>query len=134
MKQKRKTQITSRIMSAIPSKDTEPELLLRRALWNENLRYRKNYKGLPGKPDIVFTKYHLAVFCDGDFWHEELESYSDFWRKKILRNIDRDNEINQKLRALGWTVLRFWESDIRTDVESCVITIKEMIFEEKIRK
>ena len=75
-----------------------------------------------------------TVIIGSSSLEEELESYSDFWRKKILRNIDRDNEINQKLRALGWTVLRFWESDIRTDVESCVITIKEMIFEEKIRK
>ena len=66
---KRDAQTTSKIMAAIPSKDTEPELLLRRALWKNKLRYRVNYKKLPGKPDIVFTKHHVAIFCDGDFWH-----------------------------------------------------------------
>jgi len=92
----RDPQVTHKIMSAIPSKNTKPELLLRRALWRENLRYRVNYKKLPGKPDIVFTKYRIAVFCDGDFWHghnwairglnsleEELASYSSFWRTSI---------------------------------------------------
>ena len=92
----RNPQITHKIMSSIPSKGTKPELLLRKALWSQKLRYRVNYKKLPGKPDIVFTKYQIAIFCDGDFWHghnwairglnsleEELEGYSDFWRQKI---------------------------------------------------
>ena len=96
----RDPKVTHKIMSSIPSKNTEPELMLRKALWKENLRYRVNYKKLPGKPDIVFTKCHVVVFCDGDFWHghnwairglssleEELSGYSEFWRSKILRNI-----------------------------------------------
>jgi len=140
----RKPQITHKIMSSIPSKDTKPELLLRKTLWHKNLRYRVNYKKLPGKPDIAFTKYQIAIFCDGDFWHghnwairgmnsldEELKSYSDFWRQKILRNIERDNEVNIQLHALGWTVLRFWESDIYADLDGCVETIQEAIFDEK---
>lgn len=142
--EKRDPTVTHRIMSAIPSKNTEPELMLRRALWKENLRYRVNYKKLPGKPDIVFTKYHLVVFCDGDYWHghnwairglnsleEELAGYTDFWRTKILRNIARDEEVNQALRTLGWTVIRLWESDIRSDLDGCVRTVKEALFAAK---
>ena len=132
-------------MSSIPSKNTEPELMLRKALWKDNLRYRANYKKLPGKPDIVFTKYHVVVFCDGDFWHghnwairglssldEELAGYSDFWRTKILRNIERDAEVNQKLKEKGRTVVRLWESDIRANLENCVKIVKEALFATKV--
>ena len=132
--------VTHKIMSSIPSKNTEPELILRRALWRENLRYRVNYKKLPGKPDIVFTKYRVVVFCDGDFWHghnwairglasleEELAGYSDFWRSKILRNMERDAEVNQALKSDGWTVIRIWESDIRSDVSECVRLVKDAL-------
>ena len=134
--------ITHKIMSSIPSKGTKPEIMLRKALWRENLRYRVNYKKLPGKPDIVFTKYKVVVFCDGDFWHghnwavrgmksldEELEGYSEYWRKKILRNVARDQENEYELRALGWTVLRIWESDIKRDLSGCVQTVKEALFD-----
>ena len=145
----RDPKVTHKIMSSIPSKNTEPELMLRKALWKENLRYRVNYKKLPGKPDIVFIKCHVVVFCDGDFWHghnwairglssleEELSGYSEFWRSKILRNIERDVEINQSLKAQGWTVVRIWESDIRKNLESCVQLIKETLLssEAKPRK
>lgn len=136
----RDPKVTHKIMSAIPSKNTEPELMLRKALWKENLRYRVNYKKLPGKPDIVFTKYHTVVFCDGDYWHghnwairglssleEELAGYSEFWRSKILRNIERDMEVNQELKAQGWTVIRLWESDIRSNLNECVRIVKEAL-------
>ena len=136
----RDPRITHKIMSAIPSKNTEPELMLRRALWKENLRYRVNYKKLPGKPDIVFTKYHVVVFCDGDYWHghnwairglnsleDELAGYSEFWRSKILRNIARDTEVNQELKAQGWMVIRLWESDIRSNLNECVRIVKEAL-------
>ena len=98
---------THKIMSAIKQKKTEPELLLRRKLWGLGYRYRKNYKKLPGKPDIAFIGKKVAVFCDGDYWHghnwairgygsleQELSRYSDFWRDKILRNIARDEKNN----------------------------------------
>ena len=137
--------MTHKIMSSIPSKNTEPELMLRKALWKDNLRYRVNYKKLPGKPDIVFTKYRVVVFCDGDFWHgrnwairglssldEELAGYSDFWRTKILRNIERDAEVTQKLKEKGWTVVRLWESDIRANLENCVKIVKEALFATKV--
>ena len=136
----RDPRITHKIMSAFPSKNTEPELMLRRALWKENLRYRVNYKKLPGKPDIVFTKYHVVVFCDGDYWHghnwairglnsleDELAGYSEFWRSKILRNIARDTEVNQELKAQGWMVIRLWESDIRSNLNECVRIVKEAL-------
>lgn len=136
---------THKIMSSIPSKNTKPELFLRKALWHENLRYRVNFKKLPGKPDIVFTKEKLVVFCDGDFWHghnwairgmgsfeEELSGYSDYWKKKILRNVERDDENNKSLIALGWTVIRIWESDIKNDLDGCVKLIKEALFEAKL--
>ena len=143
--QKRDPAVTHKIMSAVKSKDTRPELKLRKALWREGLRYRVNYKKLPGKPDIVFTKWKVAVFCDGDFWHghnwairgqkslqEELSGYSQYWKDKILRNIERDEENNKALIALGWTVVRIWESDIKNDLDGCVKTIKELLFEQKI--
>ena len=142
---KRNPAVTHKIMSAVKSKDTRPELKIRKALWKEGLRYRVNYKRLPGKPDIVFTKWKVAVFCDGDFWHghnwairglsslqEELAGYSQYWRDKIIRNIERDEENNKALKALGWTVIRIWESEIKNDLDGCVETIKEMLFEQKL--
>ena len=141
----RDPKVTHKIMSAIPSKDTKPELLLRKALWSENLRYRVNYTKLPGKPDIVFTKKKVVVFCDGDFWHghnwairglgsleEELDGYSEFWRNKILHNIQRDDEVNKSLRSLGWKVVRIWESDIKADLDACVRIVKEALFEAEL--
>lgn len=130
--------ITHKIMSSIHSKDTRPELLLRKALWNKGLRYRVAVKELPGKPDIVFTKAKIAVFCDGDYWHghnwalrglssldEELSGYSEYWQKKIRRNVERDKENTEKLESAGWRVLRFWESEIKNDPEKCVEIIIE---------
>lgn len=86
-------------------------------------RYRKNYKALPGSPDIVLTKYRIAIFCDGEFFHgknwEELREHlkdsnnSEYWISKIAKNIDRDDDNNKKLLAMGWTVLRFWGEDIK---------------------
>lgn len=126
-------------MSAIKSKDTKPEKRLGSAMWARGLRYRKQYK-LKGKPDFVFIGKKIAVFCDGDFWHgnnwkirglksieEELKGYSEFWKKKILRNIERDKEVNKSLKNQGWTVLRFWESEIKEDVEAVVDKIEHAI-------
>ena len=114
----------SKIMSSIHGKDTKIELLLRKALWEGGIRgYRVNMK-LPGKPDIVFTKYKVAVFCDGDFWHgykfnEWKTRLSPHWLKKIQRNIERDKENDAKLKEEGWTVLHFWEWEILGDVGKC---------------
>lgn len=102
-------------MSAIRNKDTSIELVLRKELWSRNIRYRKNYSGIPGKPDIAITKYKIAIFCDSEFWHGmdwetnkyKIKSNENYWIPKIERNIRRDKEITLRLQELGWTVLRF---------------------------
>ena len=113
----------------IRSKDTKAELLLRKALWHKGLRYRKNVKSLPGTPDIVFTKQKIAVFVDGDFWHarghqdkpgEQVATNKDFWRKKLTDNVERDRFVNDALLEQGWLVLRFWESDVKKNLDKCV--------------
>ena len=128
----------SRCMSHIRSTDTKPEVFFRKALWKWGIRYRKNVKNLFGKPDIAIKKYKLAIFIDGDYWHgndwkerhflsqeEMLLSYSDYWQKKIRRNIARDKEVNKHYKANGWKILRFWASDIKKDLNGCIIkTIK----------
>lgn len=126
-------------MQHIRSKDTAIELKLRKALWEKGYRYRKNYDKLPGKPDIVLTKYKIAIFCDGEFFHgkdwEVLKpklmnsNNGEFWIKKISRNIERDNEIDKKLLFLGWTVIRFWGDEIKKNPEECVTVIEETIFD-----
>lgn len=134
----RTPEITHKIMSAVKSKNTKPELTLRHALWSRGLRYRVNVKSLPGKPDVVFTRVKLVVFCDGDFWHghnwairgltsleEEFKRYTQFWREKILGNIRRDKEHTARLEADRWTVIRIWESDIKADLSKCADTIEE---------
>ena len=125
-------------MSNIHSKDTEIELEFRKALWQKGYRYRKNYSKLPGKPDIAMPKYKLAIFCDSEFfhgkdWDESLHaqilrgSNAEFWEKKILRNMERDREVNSELNDLGWTVLRFWGKDIKKKLDECVRIVEEAI-------
>lgn len=129
-------------MKNIHGKDTKIEVILRKALWNKGYRYRKNYKKLPGSPDIVLTKYKIAIFCDGEFFHgkdwEKLRERlkrgdnGEFWIKKIARNMEHDNDINKRLEFEGWTVLRFWGNDIKRNPEECVKTVEETIFDIKI--
>lgn len=129
-------------MSHIRSKDTKIELLLRKELWKRGYRYRKHYKALPGNPDIVFTKYRIAIFCDGEFFHGkdweilkprlEKSNNSDYWVNKISRNRQRDDEINKRLLFEGWTVIRFWGKDIKKNLDECVKVIEETIFESKM--
>ena len=113
-------------MVAIKSRDTKIEVSLRKALWHRGVRYRKYMKLFNCHPDIVITKYKIAVFCDGDFWHgKTFERYdvhtnADFWHEKIKRNVERDLENTIELRDNGWTVLRFWESDIKKNLNRCV--------------
>lgn len=126
-------------MSSIRGRDTKIELILRRALWEKGYRYRKNYKKLPGSPDIALTKYKVAIFCDGEFFHGkdweilkvrlEKGSNSDFWIKKISRNMERDDEVNKKLFFEGWTVIRFWGNDISKHTDECVKVVEETIFD-----
>ena len=129
-------------MQNIKSSDTKIEVLLRKALWEKGYRYRKNYKDLPGKPDIALTKYKIAIFCEGEFFHVkdwevlkqrlEKSNNSEYWISKISRNRERDDEINKKLLFLGWTVIRFWGKDIKNNTDECVKVIEETIFEMKL--
>ena len=126
-------------MQHIRSKDTSIEIKLRNALWHEGIRYRKNYKKVPGKPDIAITKYKIAVFCDSSFWHgrdfdtkKPVDTNYEYWDKKIHRNMEWDQEVNQQLKAMGWTVLRFWDVEINKHLDECVKTVKETIFETEI--
>lgn len=115
-------------MQAIKSKDSLIEKMLRKELWSRGLRYRKNVKSIYGHPDIAFIGKKVAIFVDGEFWHgydwenrkKDFKSHQDFWIPKIERNIQRDREVNEKLRSDGWTVLRFWGKDIKTQVDECV--------------
>jgi DNA mismatch endonuclease (patch repair protein) len=129
-------------MKNIKSKDTKIELVLRKKLWSKGYRYRKNYSKLPGKPDIALTKYKIAIFCDSEFFHgkdwESLKSRleksenSSYWLKKILRNRERDDDINKKLMFLGWTVIRFWGKEVLKNLDECMKVIEEEIFKQKI--
>ncbi len=128
---------THKAMTAVKSSNTSPEMALRRALWKRGLRYRVNDKKLPGKPDIVFSRARIVIFCDGDYWHghnwalrgygsldEELARYGEYWQTKIRRNVERDYKNNNLLTEAGWLVLRFWGSEIKADVEKCADQIQ----------
>jgi len=127
--QRRKT------MSAIRSKDTSIEVALRKELWSRGLRYRKNCKNLPGKPDIAFIGKKVAVFCDSEFWHgyewdkrkDSIQTNREYWIPKIERNIKRDREVEAELVGLGYTVLRFWGRHIEKDTSGCADAIEEVL-------
>ena len=129
-------------MQHIKSRDTKIEVILRKALWKRGYRYRKNYDKLPGHPDIAITKYKIAIFCDGEFFHGkdwevlkpklEKSNNSDFWINKISRNRDRDDEVNKSLLFMGWTVIRFWGTDIEKNTDECIKVIEETVFDIKI--
>lgn len=116
---------------------TSCELALRRALWRAGYRYRINLAGIAGHPDIVFPRARLVVFCDGDFWHgrdwerrrQKLERGANarYWVSKIEQNRQRDQEITARLQQAGWTVLRFWETDIRDHLERIVQDVAEAV-------
>lgn len=110
-----------RNMAAIRSASTKPELRLRKALWRQGYRYRINDKSLPGSPDIVLPKYRTAIFVHGCFWHghKGCKNYTvpktntDFWKKKITRNQQRDQEVWRQLEAKGWHVIIVWECQLK---------------------
>ena len=129
-------------MVNIKGKNTSIELCLRKALWNKGIRYRKNYKKLPGKPDIAITKYKIAVFCDSELFHGidwdvlkprlEAGNNAEYWVPKISRNRERDEEVNKELLFLGWTVIRFWGKEIKKNTDECIKVIEETIFDLKM--
>jgi len=127
---------TSRIMAAVRGRDTRPELALRRALHAWGLRYRVNARNILGCPDVANRTRKVAVFVDGDYWHgnpaewrrrgfqtleaQFPEAKRAFWVTKITANMKRDEDVNDALAARGWTVIRVWESEIRTDLDAVV--------------
>jgi DNA mismatch endonuclease, patch repair protein len=132
------SQKASRMASASSRKeDTRCERLLRNALWRLGLRFRKNIASLAGKPDVVFVRARVAVFCDGDFWHGrnwearvtklQQGTNAEYWVAKIARNMERDKANTCQLRDNGWEVLRFWERDILRDAESIAAQIAYVV-------
>lgn len=135
---RRDAAVTSRIMAAIPSRDTKAEVVLRKALHSRGFRYRVHSRAILGRPDIAFVSRRVAVFVDGDFWHgntwrlrgaTSLRAQfgrwrnSDFWISKIRGNMARDRAVNRALRREGWTVIRVWESAIARDLDSCIARV-----------
>ena len=126
-------------MKSNKSKDTKPEIMLRKELWFRGLRYRKNYKALPGTPDIVFIKAGLVVFVDGKMWHgynwehqkNDFKSNRDFWIHKIEKNIERDQKVTQELIEQGWQVIRFWDFEIKKDVIACADKIEQIFIKKR---
>jgi len=119
-------------MSRIRGRDTKPELILRRALWSAGLRYRLHH-GVVGRPDIAFPGSRVAVFCDGCFWHGcpthsvSPQTNGSFWKTKIRKNMARDEKVAAALRSEGWSVMRFWEHDIKSDPEMLAGRVKRVI-------
>lgn len=122
----------SHCMSQIRGRDTKPEVILRKALWAAGLRYRLHHK-VTGKPDIAFPRPRVAVFCDGCFWHGcpvhsvSPKTNSTFWKAKIMKNRTRDEQVAIALRSEGWTVIRFWEHDIKSHPEKLAERVKRAL-------
>lgn len=127
----------SKRMSKIKAKRNKPETFLAKALWHKGYRYRLNYKKLVGTPDIVLTKYNIAIFVDGEFWHgKDFESFKnkqhnnkEYWIEKIEENQKHDQEVNKILHQEGWNVIRFWSRDVEKYLDGCIKEIEDYIIE-----
>jgi DNA mismatch endonuclease (patch repair protein) len=122
-------------MSQIRSKGTKPELLLKKALWQAGVRYKTPKIPLLGKPDISLKKHKLVIFVDGTFWHgyewvnrkHDIKSNREFWIAKIERNMQRDREVNAYYQSKGWTVLRFWDFEVKGELGACLKKILDQV-------
>jgi len=125
----------SKRMANVHLKAGKEEIALAKALWKRGFRYWKNYKKLPGSPDIAVLKYHIAIFVDGEFWHgkdweskkKQLKSNREYWIEKIEENIARDQRNDVLLKELGWLPIHFWEKDVNKELDACVTRIIEQI-------
>ena len=122
-------------MSHVSLKRGKAEVALSKAIWHQGYRYRLNYKCLPGSPDIVITKYKIAVFVDGEFWHGQdwenrktkLKTNREYWIEKIEENMARDNRNDKLLKEAGWISVHFWEKEIDKNLDGCLDTILDII-------
>jgi DNA mismatch endonuclease (patch repair protein) len=122
-------------MSRIRSRGSNPEQLLKKALWQAGVRYKTPKKPLFGKPDISLKKYKLVIFVDGAFWHghdwedrkHAIRSNREFWIAKIERNMQRDQEVNFYYHSRGWTVLRFWDFEVKREVGICMTKVLKQV-------
>ena len=122
-------------MKSLSHKKSKVESVLAKALWHKGFRYRLNYKKLPGTPDIAITKYKIAIFVDGEFWHgknfeknkTKLKNNRDYWIEKIEENIKRDIKNDTLLQQKGWIPVHFWSKDVIKGVNSCISIIEDFI-------
>lgn len=125
----------SKIMRAIRSTNTKDEVRLAKALWRLGYRYRKNNRKVFGTADLTFKKLKIAIFVDSEFFHgkdwetqnNRFKTNIEFWHKKIERNMQRDIEVNNYLMEEGWTVIRFWSTEIKNNLEDCIANIQTKI-------
>ena len=128
---------TRKRMSHVHLKRGSSENLLALNLWHEGIRYRRNYKELPGSPDIAITKYKIAIFIDGEFWHgydwengkKRLKRNKEYWTAKIEENMLRDKRNDKLLTEQGWIVVHFWEKLVKKNTDYCVEKVKYFIRE-----
>lgn len=128
---------TSKRMANVKLKGGEAENLLAKSLWNRGYRYWRNYKKLPGSPDIAIKKQNIAIFVDGEFWHgydwerkkTTIKRNRAYWVEKIEENMNRDIRNDKELKSLGWIPMHFWSKDVLKDVEGCVRDVENIIIE-----
>lgn len=118
-------------MKRVRNKNTNIELILRKALFKRGLIFRVKNK-IFGKPDIIFPVQKIAIFCDGDFWHgknykNEGNRYEPFWKDKIKINMNRDKLVNKTLKEEGWKVLRFWKTEILKNPDNCAKRVGKLL-------
>lgn len=121
----------SKRMANVKLKNGTAETLIAKGLWHEGIRYRKNHRSLPGSPDIAITKFKVAIFIDGEFWHGQnwcerklrLKSNNEYWIEKIEENMARDEKNDRLLKDTGWTVIHIWEKEALKNTEQCIKNI-----------
>ena len=122
-------------MSKVRLKNGKAETILAKKIWHKGYRYRRNYKKLPGSPDVSILRYRVAVFVEGEFWHGEnweerkakLKHNREYWIEKIEENMARDKRVDAQLQELGWIPIHFWEKQVLKNTDECVNTILELI-------
>ena len=127
------TEFDSRRLAQVRSKETKPERLLRKMLWQNGLRGYRNHPALPGKPDVFFPRYKLAVFVDGYFWHgcpqhfKEPTNNAQYWTNKINRNRNRDRLVSEELEQMAYRVVRMWEHEVKREPDNVLQRIGEAL-------